>query len=168
MDDVLTNGRERVRQATRELLGNIISPYSMGITVVDVNFLPARAPEEVKAAFDDAIAAQEDEQRFKREAVAYKNEVIPKAEGKVRRIVEEAEGYQREVVAKARGDVARFEKILPEYLKSPEITKRRIYLETMEEIYAKNPKVIINTGSKGSQQLMYLPLDQLMKQGGRE
>ncbi|WP_019000946.1 FtsH protease activity modulator HflK [Succinimonas amylolytica] len=168
MDDVLTNGRERVRQSTRELLGNIISPYNMGITVVDVNFLPARAPDEVKAAFDDAIAAQEDEQRFKREAVAYKNEVLPKAEGKVRRIVEEAEGYQREVVAKAHGDVARFEKILPEYLKSPEITKRRIYLETMEEVYAKNPKVIINTGSKGAQQLMYLPLDQLMKQGGRE
>ena len=83
-------------------------------------------------------------------------------------MIPKAEGYQREVVAKARGDVARFEKILPEYLRSPEVTRRRIYLETMEEVYAKNPKVIINTGSKGAQQLMYLPLDQLMKQGGRE
>ncbi|WP_406547578.1 FtsH protease activity modulator HflK [Succinimonas sp.] len=168
MDDVLTNGRERVRQATRELLGNIISPYKMGLSIVDVNFLPARAPEEVKAAFDDAIAAQEDEQRFKREAVAYKNEVIPKAEGKARRLLEEAEGYQREVVAKARGDVARFEKILPEYLRSPEVTRRRIYLETMEEVYGSNPKVIINTGSKGAQQLMYLPLEELIKKGGKQ
>lgn len=164
MDDVLTNGREQVRQSTRELLESIILPYKMGITIVDVNFLPARAPDEVKAAFDDAIAAQEDEQRFKREAEAYKNEVIPKAEGKARRLTEEAEAYAREVVARAEGDVARFEKILPEYLLAPEITKRRIYLETMEKVYKNSNKVYINIESSKSSPLIYLPLDKMVDQ----
>lgn len=165
MDDVLTNGREKVRQSTWELLSSIIEPYKMGITIVDVNFLPARAPEQVKAAFDDAISAQEDEQRFKREAEAYENEVLPVAEGKARRIVEEAEAYSRGVVAKAEGDVSRFRAILPEYRKSPEITKRRIYLETMEEVYGANTKVILdnknNGGNNGS--VLYLPLDKIMQ-----
>ncbi len=163
MDDVLTNGREKVRQSTRELLNVIISPYEMGLSIVDVNFLPARAPDEVKDAFDDAIAAQEDEQRFKREAEAYKNEVIPKAEGKAKRLFEESEAYRKGVVAKAKGDVARFEKILPEYLKAPEITKRRIYLETMEKVYKNNPKVILNVDNEGgTNQMLYLPLDKIM------
>ncbi|MGN1392550.1 MAG: FtsH protease activity modulator HflK [Succinivibrionaceae bacterium] len=162
MDDVLTNGREMVRQLTRELLESIIKQYNMGITVVDVNFLPARAPDEVKAAFDDAIAAQEDEQRFKREAEAYKNEVIPKAEGKAKRLKEEAEAYSRSVVARAEGDVARFEKILPQYLASPEITKRRIYLETMEKVYKSSSKVIVDVNNQNSNQLIYLPLDKIV------
>ena len=160
MDDVLTTGREQVRQSTKDLLESIISPYNMGISIVNVNFLPARAPDEVKAAFDDAIAAQEDEQRFKREAEAYRNEVVPKAEGKAKRIIEEAEAYSRQVVAKAEGDVARFEKILPEYIKSPEITRRRIFLETMETVYGSSGKVIIST-DKGNSPLLYLPVDKL-------
>ena len=168
MDDVLTNGREKVRQSTRELLESIISQYDMGITIVDVNFLPARAPEQVKAAFDDAIAAQEDEQRFKREAEAYKNEVVPKAEGQAKRILEEAEGYSRKVVAEAEGNVARFEKILPEYQAAPQITKRRIFLETMEKVYGSSAKVIIGADKNQGGPLMYMPLDRLIDSVGEQ
>ncbi len=164
MDDVLTSGREKVRQSTRELLTSIIEQYHMGITIVDVNFLPARAPEQVKAAFDDAIAAQEDEQRFKREAEAYENEVLPIAEGKARRLIEEAEAYSRGVVAKAEGETAKFEKILPEYKAAPEITKKRIYLETMESVYQNNTKVVIDVKNKeGAGSLIYLPIDKIMQ-----
>ena len=162
MDDVLTNGREQVRQSTEELLKSMISQYDMGISIVNVNFLPARAPDQVKAAFDDAIAAQEDEQRFKREAEAYRNEVVPKAEGQAKRILEEAEGYSRKVVAKAEGDVARFERVLPEYNAAPQITKRRIFLETMENVYGNSAKVIISADRNGASPLMYMPVDKLI------
>lgn len=157
MDDILTSGREMVRQNTRELLTSIIEPYNTGLAIVDVNFLPARAPDQVKEAFDDAIAAQEDEQRFKREAEAYANEVLPKAEGQVQRIKQEAEGYRSQVVLKAKGEVARFEKVLPEYNAAPEITRTRIYLETMQEVLGKSQKIILDV-PKGSNPVLYLPV----------
>lgn len=157
MDDILTSGREMVRQNTRELLTSIIEPYNTGLTIVDVNFLPARAPDQVKEAFDDAIAAQEDEQRYKREAEAYANEVLPKAEGQVQRIKQEAEGYRSQVVLKAKGEVARFEKVLPEYNAAPEITRTRIYLETMQEVLGKSQKIILDV-PKGSNPVLYLPV----------
>lgn len=157
MDDILTSGREMVRQNTRDLLVSIIEPYDLGLTIVDVNFLPARAPEQVKAAFDDAIAAQEDEQRYKREAYAYANEVLPKADGTVQRIKQEAEAYRSQIVLKAQGEVARFEQVLPEYLKAPEITRTRIYLETMQEVLAKSRKVVVDT-KDGQSPLLYLPI----------
>lgn len=159
MDDILTSGREMVRQNTRDLLVSIIEPYDMGLSIVDVNFLPARAPDQVKAAFDDAIAAQEDEQRFKREAEAYANEVLPKADGQVQRINQEAEAYRSQVVLKAQGEVARFEQVLPEYEKAPEITKKRIYLETMQEVLSNSTKVIVDT-KEGQSPLLYLPMPQ--------
>ena len=159
MDDILTSGREMVRQNTRELLTSIIEPYNTGLAIVDVNFLPARAPDQVKEAFDDAIAAQEDEQRFKREAEAYANEVLPKAEGRVQRIRQEAEGYRSQVVLKAEGEVARFTKVLPEYNAAPEITRTRIYLETMQEVLAKSNKIVLDV-QKGSSPVLYLPMPQ--------
>lgn len=159
MDDILTSGREMVRQNTRDLLTSIIEPYNTGLTIVDVNFLPARAPDQVKEAFDDAIAAQEDEQRYKREAEAYANEVLPKAEGQVQRIRQEAEGYRSQVVLKAQGEVARFEKVLPEYNAAPDITRTRIYLETMQEVLGKSQKVILDV-PKGSAPVLYLPMPQ--------
>ena len=159
MDDILTSGREMVRQNTRELLTQIIEPYNTGLTIVDVNFLPARAPDQVKEAFDDAIAAQEDEQRYKREAEAYANEVLPKAEGQVQRIKQEAEGYRSQVVLKAEGEVARFEKVLPEYNAAPDITKTRIYLETMQEVLGKSQKIFLDV-PKGSSPVLYLPMPQ--------
>lgn len=159
MDDILTSGRERVRQDTRELLISIIEPYKMGLSIVDVNFLPARAPDEVKAAFDDAIAAQEDEQRFKREAEAYANEVLPRAEGQVQRIRQEAEAYRSQVVLDAQGQVARFEQILPEYNAAPEITRTRLYLETMQDVLSSSKKIILDT-PEGSSPVLYLPMPQ--------
>ena len=157
MDDILTSGREMVRQNTRELLTSIIEPYNTGLSIVDMNFLPARAPDQVKAAFDDAISAQEDEQRFKREAEAYANEVLPKADGQVQRIRQEAEAYRSQVVLNAQGEVARFEKVLPEYEKAPDITRQRIYFETLQQVMEKARKVILDT-PQGSSPVIYLPL----------
>ena len=163
MDDVLTTGREIVRDNTRIELEKIIEPYELGLTILDLNFLPARPPEEVKDAFDDAIAAQEDEQRFKREADAYSLEIIPKARGQAERLKEEAEAYKEQIALRAEGEVARFRQLLPQYLLQPELMRQRIYLETMEEIYSKVNKVIVDT-PEGSSNLMYLPLDKLVEQ----
>ena len=161
MDEVLTRGRERVRQDTWQELEKTIEPYDMGITVVDVNFLPARPPEEVKDAFDDAISAQEDEERFIREAEAYAREVEPKARGQVKRLEEEAQGYKQQIVLKATGEVARFNEMLPQYLAAPELTRERIYLDTMEEIYSKVNKVVVDL-PQGNNSMIYLPLDKLV------
>lgn len=159
MDDILTSGREKVRQDTKDLLISIIEPYKMGLSIVDVNFLPARAPDEVKEAFDDAIAAQEDEQRFKREAEAYANEVLPRAEGQVQRIRQEAEAYRSRVVLDAQGQVARFIRIMPEYAAAPEITRQRLYLEAMEKVMKNSSKIILDT-PEGSSPVIYLPIPQ--------
>ncbi|WMC09909.1 FtsH protease activity modulator HflK [Oceanimonas pelagia] len=166
MDDVLTVGRERVRQETRELLEQIIEPYQLGLMILDLNFLPARPPEEVKDAFDDAIAAQEDEQRFIREAEAYAREIEPKARGQAQRLLQEAEAYKQQVALRAEGEVARFRELLPQYRNQPELTRQRIYLETMEEIYSKVNKVVVDT-PEGNNSLMYLPLDKIMEQQAR-
>ncbi len=167
MDDVLTKGRQKVKQDTWNAMEEIIRPYDMGVTILDVNMLPARAPEQVKDAFDDAIAAQEDEQRYIREAEAYAREVKPKAVGRVQRMGEEAEAYRQKVVLDAEGEVARFKAILPEYNNAPTLTKKRIYLETMEEIYSANSKVMVDLPeSAGS--LIYLPVDKLIEGQGAE
>lgn len=160
MDDILTTGREKVRRETWEGIEKIVEPYQMGLQVVDVNFLPARPPEEVKDAFDDAIAAQEDEQRFLREAEAYAREVEPKARGQVKRLEQEAEGYKSQVVLKAKGEVARFNELLPQYVAAPELTRKRIYIETMEELYQRANKVLVDMPD-GSNSMIYLPLDKL-------
>ena len=160
MDDVLTTGREKVRQETWQVIDGIIEPYQMGLQIVDVNFLPARPPEEVKDAFDDAISAQEDEQRFIREAEAYAREVEPKARGQVKRLEQEAEAYKSQIVLKAKGEVARFNELLPQYQSAPELTRERIYLETMEELYQQANKVLVDMPA-GNNSMIYLPLDKL-------
>ncbi|WP_429124042.1 FtsH protease activity modulator HflK [Aeromonas allosaccharophila] len=160
MDDVLTTGREKVRQETWQVIDGIIEPYQMGLQIVDVNFLPARPPEEVKDAFDDAISAQEDEQRFIREAEAYAREVEPKARGSVKRLEQEAEAYKSQIVLKAQGEVARFNELLPQYQAAPELTRERIYLETMEELYQQTNKVVVDMPA-GNNSMIYLPLDKL-------
>ncbi|MBB6055608.1 FtsH protease activity modulator HflK [Tolumonas osonensis] len=160
MDDLLTRGREKVRQNTWQVLEGIINPYRMGLAIVDVNFLPARPPEEVKDAFDDAISAQEDEQRFIREAEAYARETEPKARGQVKRLEEESLAYKEQVVLKATGEVARFNQLLPEYTAAPQLTRERLYLDTMEELYQKTNKVLIDV-PKGNNNVIYLPLDKM-------
>ena len=166
MDDVITTGREVVRQSTRENIETIIDAYSMGIQLVDVNFLSARPPEAVKDAFDDAIAAQEDEQRYIREAEAYAREIEPTARGQVKRIEQEAEAYQQQVELKAQGEVARFESLLPQYNLAPEVTRQRLYLETMEAVYSNTTKVVVDTEGTGN--MLYLPLDKIMSANAAE
>ncbi|BDM65776.1 protease modulator HflK [Shewanella sp. NFH-SH190041] len=160
MDDILTTGREAIRNDTWKELERIIKPYNLGLTIVDVNFLPARPPEEVKNAFDDAIAAQEDEQRFIREAEAYSREVEPKARGIVERMAQQADAYGQRVTLEAQGKVASFEKLLPEYKAAPEVTRQRLYLDTMQKVMSGNNKVIIDAKNSGN--MMYLPLDKMM------
>ncbi|WP_094751529.1 FtsH protease activity modulator HflK [Psychromonas sp. CD1] len=160
MDDVLTTGRELVRQNTWKMLEKIIEPYQLGIEVVDVNLQQTRPPEEVKAAFDDAISAQEDEQRFVREAEAYEREKEPLARGKVKRIEQEAEAYTAGVVLKAQGEVAVFNKVLSAYQDAPNITRQRIYIETMERVLSNTSKVLLD--NKSGSNMTFLPLDKLM------
>ena len=160
MDRILTEGRTVVRSDTQRELEETIRPYDMGITLLDVNFQAARPPEEVKAAFDDAIAARENREQYVREAEAYANEVQPRANGQAQRILEEARAYKTRTVLEAQGEVARFAKLLPEYKAAPEITRERLYIETMERVLSHTRKVLVN--DKGNN-LMVLPLDQLMR-----
>ncbi|WP_158772333.1 FtsH protease activity modulator HflK [Paraglaciecola sp. L1A13] len=161
MDDVLTSGREVARQNVSEELQAIIEPYDMGISIVDMNFKDARPPEEVKAAFDDAIAAQEDEQRFINEAEAYSREIEPRARGQVNRMAEEAQAYKEQSILKAQGEIARFEELLPQYQAAPKVTRSRIYLETLESVYSNTSKIMVDT--KGTGNMLYLPLDKILE-----
>ncbi len=162
MDDILTSGREKIRQAVWEELERIIKPYKLGLMIVDVNFTDARPPEEVKDAFDDAIAAQEDEVRYLREAEAYARGIEPRARGRVKRIEQEALAYKQQTVLDAEGKIARFTKILPEYKAAPKVTRERMYLSTMEKIYKQTSKVIVDVD--GGNNMIYLPLDKIMQQ----
>ncbi|EJG1729644.1 FtsH protease activity modulator HflK [Vibrio parahaemolyticus] len=165
MDSILTSGRQQIRQSTQETLNQIIDSYDMGLVIVDVNFQSARPPEQVKDAFDDAIAAREDEERFIREAEAYKNEILPKATGRAERLKKEAQGYNERVTNEALGQVAQFEKLLPEYQAAPGVTRDRLYIDAMEEVYTNTSKVLIDSKSSGN--LLYLPIDKLAGQEGQ-
>ena len=162
MDDILTRGREQIRQSVWQELEKIIEPYNLGIIIVDVNFKDARPPNEVKDAFDDAISAQEDEVRFLREAEAYSRGIEPRARGRVKRMEQEALAYKGQVVLGAQGEVARFAKILPEYQAAPEVTRQRLYIATMEKVYSNTSKVMVDV--EGGNNIMYLPLDKIMQQ----
>ncbi|MCE2570576.1 FtsH protease activity modulator HflK [Motilimonas eburnea] len=165
MDSVLTTGRDVVRRDTWSKLEEITTPYNMGLEIIDVNFLPARPPVDVKDAFDDAIAAQEDEERFIREAEAYEREKEPTARGQVKRIEQEAIAYKENVILQAQGEVARFEALLPHYRAAPDVTRERLYIETMQEVLGSTSKVLLD--SKGSNSMMYLPLDKILEQSNQ-
>ncbi len=148
MDRVLTEGRTLVRSDTQKEIEETIKPYKMGITILDVNFQTARPPEEVKEAFDDAIAARENREQYVREAEAYANEVQPKANGRAQRILEEARAYSSRIILEAQGEVTRFSKILPEYRIAKKITLKRLYIESMERLLSKNKKIFIDGKNK--------------------
>ena len=137
---------------------NTIDNYRTGITITQVNIQSAAAPREVQEAFDDVIRAREDEQREKNQAESYANGVIPEARGQAQRMLEEANGYRDEVIARARGEADRFTKLVAEYRKAPEITRERLYIDTMQEVMSNTSKVLV-TGDKGQNNLLYLPLD---------
>ncbi|EKO3736525.1 MULTISPECIES: FtsH protease activity modulator HflK [Vibrio] len=164
MDSILTVGRQQIRQSTQQTLNQIIDDYDMGLLVVGVNFQSSRPPEQVKDAFDDAIAAREDEERFIREAEAYMNEILPQATGRAERVKREALGYSERIINEAFGQVAQFEKLLPEYQAAPDVTRNRMYLETMEQVYTNSSKILIDSESSGN--LLYLPIDKLAGQEG--
>lgn len=161
MDDVLTRGRVKVRSETKRQLNKITAAYDMGLEVTDVNFQQARPPEQVNDAFDDVIAAQEDQQRYIREAEAKARALEPEARGEAKRLEEEAQAYKEAVILRAKGEVDRFTQLLPHYLKAPQITRERLYIESVEQVFRKTRKVLL--GSAASNQLLVLPLEQLMK-----
>jgi modulator of FtsH protease HflK len=161
LDDVLTERRSAIRDEIRKQIEETLAIYQAGLLITDVNLQPARPPEEVKDAFDDAIKAQEDEERLINLANAYRRRVLPTAEGQAQRILADARGYEAEVKLRAAADVERFDQLLPQYLKAPEVTRERLYLDAMESILGRISKIVVD--SANGQQVMYLPLDQLMK-----
>ena len=162
LDYVLTEGRSEIAQQQQELMQKIlVDDYRAGILIVTVEMQPAKPPEDVKAAFDDAIKAREDEQRLVNEAEAYRNDILPKARGGAARVMEEASAYKASVTAKSEGDAARFEQLLKEYEQAPEITRKRLYLESIESVLSNTNKVLLD--AEGGNNLMYLPLDRLMQ-----
>ena len=165
MDQVLTEGRELMASEIKERLQRFLDTYRTGITVTQVNVQSAAAPREVQEAFDDVIRAREDEQRAKNQAEAYANAVVPEARGQAQRIIEDANGYRDEVIARAEGEADRFVKLLTEYHKAPEVTRQRLYLETMQDVLGNTSKVLV-TGKEGQNNLLYLPLDKMIDSRG--
>ncbi|MDY7220077.1 FtsH protease activity modulator HflK [Denitrificimonas sp. JX-1] len=162
MDQVLTEGREVLAIEVKERLQRFIDTYRTGITVTQVNVQNAQPPREVQESFDDVIRAREDEQREKNQAETYANGVIPEARGKAQRLREEANGYRDEIIARAQGEAERFSQLVAEYRKAPEVTRQRLYLETMQEVYSNSSKVLL-TGDQGQNSLLYLPLDKMLE-----
>ncbi|AJE14123.1 FtsH protease activity modulator HflK [Stutzerimonas balearica] len=161
MDQVLTEGREVMAGEVKERLQRFLDNYGTGITVTQVNLQSAAAPREVQEAFDDVIRAREDEQREKNQAESYANGVVPEARGQAQRMLEEASGYRDAVISRAQGEADRFSKLLTEYRKAPEVTRERLYLETMQEVMSNTSKVMV-TGENGQNNLLYLPLDKMV------
>ncbi len=161
---VITEGRAQIATEAMALIQVVLDVYESGIEVTSVNMQPAKPPEAVKAAFDDAIKAREDEQRKINEAEAYRNEVVEKAAGEAARIRLEAEGYRDKVIAQAEGEASRFDQLYKEYSKAPEVTRKRLYIEAIESVLSKTNKVILDNDSGSS--LMYLPIDKLIESGG--
>ncbi|MBK1718822.1 FtsH protease activity modulator HflK [Thiocystis violacea] len=163
LDFVMTEGRGAVAVTIKERIQQLLDRYKTGLVVTSVNMQPAKPPEQVKAAFDDAIKAREDKERLENQAEAYSNEVLPSARGNAARLVADAKAYRDRVVASSEGESSRFTSVLNEYRKAPEVTRQRLYLETMEDVLSKNGKVMLDV-REGGNSLIYLPLDQIMKQ----
>ena len=156
MDFIIQTGRGQIEIDTGELMQNILDEYQAGLQVKKINLKGATAPEEVKDAFDDANRAREDFNRSKNRAETYANKVIPDARGKAARAIEEANGYKEQVIAKAEGDASRFINLTREYQKAPEVTRKRLYLDTMEQVMSGSKKVMMDTSS--SNNMFYLPI----------
>jgi membrane protease subunit HflK len=159
MDFVLTEGRSEIVAEIRAEIQKVMDSYESGVLITTVNLQDAQPPEQVQGAFEDAIKAREDEQRFINEAQAYSNEVIPVARGAASRKVQEAEAYKEKAIAQATGEVSRFSQLLTEYKKAPQVTRQRMYLESMEQVLGNTSTVMVDV--KGGNNLLYLPLDKL-------
>ncbi|PFH12566.1 membrane protease subunit HflK [Collimonas sp. PA-H2] len=162
MDFVLYEGREKVALDTSQLMQQILDRYKVGVQITNVTMQGVQPPEQVQAAFDDAVKASQDRERQKNEGQAYANDVIPKARGAASRLLQEAEAYSARVTANAEGDASRFKQVLAEYQKAPAVTRDRMYLDTMQQIFANTTKVMVD--AKSGSNLLYLPLDKLISQ----
>ena len=164
MDFVLYEGREQIAVKASNLMQEILDRYQTGILISKVTMQNAQPPEQVQSAFDDAVKSGQDRERQKNEGQAYANDVIPKARGTAARLMQEADGYKQRLIATAEGDASRFRQINNEYAKAPEVTRSRMYLETMQQVYTSTSKVMVD--AKGQGNLLYLPLDKLMQAAG--
>ncbi|PPD20830.1 MAG: FtsH protease activity modulator HflK [Methylomonas sp.] len=160
MDFVLTEGRSVVVAQIKKEIQDVMDSYNSGIQITSVNLQDAQPPEQVQSSFEDAIKAREDKQRLINEAEAYANDVVPKARGAAARTLEEAQGYREQIVAKAEGETARFGKLLFEYTKAPDVTRKRLYIESMQSVLSSLDKVVVDV--KGGNNIMYLPLDKMV------
>ncbi|MDO5288106.1 MAG: FtsH protease activity modulator HflK [Pseudomonadota bacterium] len=165
MDNAMAEERDQIAPRVRDLMQTILDRYGLGIEVVAVNMQQGgvRPPEQVQAAFEDVLKASQERERAKNQAQAYANDVVPRAAGTAARLKEEAEGYKARIVAQAEGDAQRFASVLAEYQKAPQVTRDRMYIDTMQQVYGGVNKVIVDSRS-GS--LMYLPLDKVMQAAG--
>lgn len=163
LDFVMTEGRGAVAVIIKERIQKLLDRYKTGLLVTSVNTQPAKPPDQVKAAFDDAIKAREDKERLENQAEAYANEVLPNARGRSARILADAKAYRDQKIAESEGESARFTSVLTEYAKAPQVTRQRLYLETMEDVLSKNGKVLLDV-QDGGNSLIYLPVDQLIQQ----
>ena len=161
MDFVLYEGRDVIAANTQKVMQEILDHYETGIQIRSVTMQSIQPPEQVQAAFDDAVKAGQDRERQKNEGQAYANDVVPRARGGASRLEQEAAGYKSRIIATAEGDASRFSQVLTEYTKAPEVTRQRLYLETMQQVYSNTSKIMID--AKGSGNLLYLPLDKLMQ-----
>ena len=164
MDAILYETQVDVANRARDLMQQIHDRYGTGITVSTVTIQNAQPPEQVQAAFDDAVKAGQDRERQKNEGQSYANDVIPRARGTAARLGEEAQGYRQRVIASADGDASRFKQVLTEYSKAPAVTRERIYIETMQSVLSSTSKIMMDYRGQGN--LLYLPLDKIMQNAG--
>ncbi len=160
VDDVLSKSTQSANQAGK-LMQAMFDLYAVGITVVNVTINQVQPPEQVQEAFNDAIKADQDRVRQKNEGEAYLKDIVPKAEGAKQRLLQEAEGYKQSLIARAEGDASRFKSLVGEYNKAPGVTRDRLYLDAMQQIYSNTTKILVD--QKGGNNMLYLPLDKLMQ-----
>jgi membrane protease subunit HflK len=161
--DILERGRREVEQESQKLLQRVLDDYGSGIQVTQIQMQNVEPPAQVIDAFRDVQRAEADKERLRNEAQAYRNDILPRARGQASMIVQEAEGYKKQTVSKAQGDSSRFKALYEQYRNSPQVTRQRLYLETMEEVLSKNSKIIIDRGTGGPGVVPYLPLPELQK-----
>ncbi|HVY08072.1 MAG TPA: FtsH protease activity modulator HflK [Burkholderiales bacterium] len=164
MDFLLSGGKEKIVETVQGLLQKILDRYKTGITVTRVTMQDAQAPEEVQAAFADAVKAGQDRERQINEGQSYFNDVVPKAKGTAARLQQEGEGYRQSVIANAEGEASRFSQIVAEYSKAPVVTRQRLYLDAMQQVLSNSSKIIVD--QKNGSNLLYLPLDKLIQMSG--
>ena len=164
MEQILTTGRDRVVSDVSTRLQDYMDVYNTGIFISQVNVVDAQPPDGVRAAFDDVIRAREDEQRAQNQAQQYANRVIPEARGEAQRQIEQANAYKGQVIAEAEGDASRFDQLLEEYTKAPEVTRQRLYIDSLQDVMTASSKIMIDV--EGGNNMLYLPLDKIMEQSG--